>query len=101
VRDAGQGPLVGETGGVMELIWVASEAEYFCARGWTAFADLPVVPIGRMRERQSALALQANQPAAGSPHERSDMRDRHSRPGYRFAHPGYACSSPSLAVTRR
>ena len=67
-------PLVGETTGVMELIWVAREAEYFCARGWTAFADLPVVPIGRMRERQSALALQANQPAAGSPHERSDMR---------------------------
>ena len=29
-----------------------------------AFADLPVVPMGRTHERQSALALQANQPAA-------------------------------------
>ena len=30
---------------------------------------------------------------ASSPHERSDMRDSARRldPGYRFAHPGYAC----------
>jgi hypothetical protein len=27
--------------------------------------------------------------AARSPHERSNMREQ---PGYRFAHPGYACS---------
>ena len=57
-------PLVDEMPGVMALIWVAREAEYFSCRDWTAFADLPVVPIGRSRERQSALALQANQPAA-------------------------------------
>jgi hypothetical protein len=30
------------------LIWVAREAEYFFDKGWTGFADLPVVPIGRM-----------------------------------------------------
>jgi hypothetical protein len=34
------------------------------------FADLPVVPMGRTRERHSALALQANQPAA-EPGDRS------------------------------
>src|SRR5256884_8557044 len=30
-------PQLGETGGVMELIWPAAEAEYFCANGWTGF----------------------------------------------------------------
>jgi hypothetical protein len=36
----------------------------FARRAGQVFADLPVVPIGRSRERQSALARQANQPAA-------------------------------------
>jgi hypothetical protein len=30
-------PQSGETGGVMELIWPAAEAEYFSANGWTGF----------------------------------------------------------------
>ena len=33
--------------GVLKLIWVSEEAQYFCKRGWTAEIDLPV---GQSRE---------------------------------------------------
>ncbi len=37
VRDDRERPSMGETSGVMELIWPAVEAEYFSANGWTGF----------------------------------------------------------------
>jgi hypothetical protein len=48
----------------MEVIWVAREAEYFVDEGWTAFTDLPVVPIGRMR--QAAMCACASGKSVGS-----------------------------------
>jgi hypothetical protein len=37
VRDDGQRPSSAETSGVMRVICVTAEAEYFCAKGWTDF----------------------------------------------------------------
>jgi hypothetical protein len=45
----------------MRLICVRTKAEYFCAKGWTGFGDLPVVPIGRRLLHEVALARKANQ----------------------------------------
>jgi hypothetical protein len=42
VRDVANAPWVDEMRGVMGVIWVAREAEYFLRRGWTGFTDLPV-----------------------------------------------------------
>jgi hypothetical protein len=33
--------------GVLKLIWVSEEAQYFCKRGWTAEIDLPVRHLAR------------------------------------------------------
>src|SRR6266403_2060150 len=49
--------------------------------------------------------ISVNRPPAvvcRSPHERSDMRVRYVRkasPGYRFAHPGYACYKPRKSTS--
>ena len=42
-RDDRVSPLIRDgTAGVIDLIWVFGKSEYFCKRGWTGFADLPV-----------------------------------------------------------
>jgi hypothetical protein len=85
----------------MRLICVKTEAEYFRFPGLTLFrkirSDLPVVPVCRRPLREVALPRQANQFAASSPHERSDMREsgNDEDPGCRYAHPGYTLMSAS------
>jgi len=37
------------------------EAKYFLQMGWTAFSDLPVVPIGRMPATTFFVAREATQ----------------------------------------
>jgi hypothetical protein len=46
-------PQLGETGGVMRLIWPAAEAEYFCASGWTTQINL--IRLGKLAFWCSAL----------------------------------------------
>src|SRR4029450_6403507 len=82
VRDVANAPWVDEMRGVMGVIWVAREAEYFCVGTGQVLLICPSCQLVACRKRQFALALEANQPAAeraGSPHERSDMRDRRTR----------------------
>ena len=51
VRDDRERPSMGETSGVMRLIWVRTKAEYFSIPGLTQFlkirSDLPVAPVDR------------------------------------------------------
>jgi hypothetical protein len=64
VRDDREPPLSsGETGGAKALICPTAKAEYFCAKGWTGFGDLPVglfcrgrVARFRLRARRSRTA---------------------------------------------
>jgi hypothetical protein len=49
-------PLGDGTAGDIEVIWVSREQEYFCKRGWTQIADLPV------RHHQHGLVLAAARP---------------------------------------
>jgi hypothetical protein len=54
-----------------------------------------VAITGRLTRRLGGKAGYDSRFSAGSPHERSDMRDNFGGkdPGCRFAHPGYACSA--------
>jgi hypothetical protein len=65
VSDDGQRPSSrGETATVMPLIWVRTKAAYFCAKGSTDFADLPVVPVCRSARSEIAMQGKPNHPAA-------------------------------------
>ena len=92
----------------INLIWVCDEAEYFYVKGWTGISDLPAGQPQGWVERsethhatmfETAMTAELSRTAldtrskASSPHERGDMRGtkRTIIPGYRYAHPGYAC----------
>ena len=42
--------------GVVRCFYLTTEAEYFCAKGWTDFCDLPVVLFCRIPLLEFALA---------------------------------------------
>jgi len=46
------------------VICPTAKAEYFCAEGWTGFADLPVGLFCRMRGSHIVIASQAKQSIA-------------------------------------
>ena len=99
VRDVANAPLVDEMRGVMALIWVAREAEYFSMRAGQLLLICPSCQLvacpraaicacaagksagSRARRRFAGWNCTRGNPsplssrAVGSPHERSDMRD--------------------------
>jgi len=65
------------------MICVRTKAEYFCAKGWTGFSDLPVVPVCRSPLREVALVREANQLAGrGADFTESVIRRLSASVGY-------------------
>jgi hypothetical protein len=50
---------------VVRCFYLTAEAEYFCAKGWTGFTDLPVVLICRTRYTKIKLAPNTKHRASG------------------------------------
>ena len=73
VRDDRERPSMGETGGVMPLIWPAAEAKNFCAAGWTQhLADLPT----GQRETSPAAAVNVTRGSNRAAGDRQVRQDR-------------------------
>jgi hypothetical protein len=96
VRDDRETPLLWVQDGVDgEVIWLKRTPEYFCAKGWTASRDLPVVPrrggpsqvykilfrLGRAWRTKASLSLasKVGEPSHREPHHRSE-NDRGIKP---------------------
>jgi hypothetical protein len=74
------------------VICPTPEQKYFCAKGWTGFADLPVGLFCRRRRKQILLAREATQRgglAGGyelmSPHRHCEEHLRRSNPYFLVA----------------